>query len=50
MKRVLSSGLALGFFVQLRALQLYFSDCIIVTVEEEDAKIISKPVELIKQR
>ena len=50
MKRVLSSGLALGFFMQLRALQLYFSDCIIVTVEEEVAKIISKPAELIKQR
>ena len=49
MKRVLSSGLALGFFVQLQALQLYFSDCIIVVVEEEVAKIISKPVELIKQ-
>jgi len=49
MKLVLSSGLALGFFVQFRALQLYFSDCIIVTVEEEVAKIISKPVELIKQ-
>ena len=50
MKRVLSSGLALVFFMQLRALQLYFSDCIIVTVEEEVAKIISKPAELIKQR
>lgn len=49
MKRVLSSGLALGFFVQLRALQFIFSDCIIVTVEEEVARIISKPAELIKQ-
>lgn len=50
MKRILSSGLILGFFAQLRVLQLYFSDCIIVIVEEEVAKFISKLAELIKQR